>query len=143
MTHLLEQSFKISKMQKQQKEKDYRPQLQELLQRSWKKILFTALINSALLWQSAVDWYFYINFNFLFARRAFFKRTTRRAHWVGHQVAKPHRLAAILLALVVLAGVGIAPHTLMSLYWIIAWGTIFSFWVTVKSLARIAKRIRI
>ncbi len=130
-------------MQKQQKEKDYRPQLRKLSQRSLKKILFTALVNAALLWQAAVDWYFYINFNFLFARRAFFKRTAKRAHWVGHQVAKPHRLAAILLAVVVLAGVFVAPHTTTSLYWVISWGTIFSLWVILKSLARIARYIRI
>lgn len=130
-------------MQKQQKEKDYRPQLKELSRRTWKKNLFTALVNAALLWQTAVDWYFYINFNFIFARRAFFKRTAKRAHWVGHQVAKPHRLASILLGLVVLAGVGVAPHTLMALYWVIAWGTTFSIWVILKTLARIANRIRI
>lgn len=130
-------------MQKQQKEKDYRPQLRKIPQRSWKKNIFSALVNAALLWQAAVDWYFYINFNFLFARRAFFKRTVKRAHWVGHEVAKPHRLASILLGLVVIAGVFVAPHTTISLYWMIGWGTIFSLWVTIKSLERIARHIRI
>lgn len=128
-------------MQKQQKEKDYRPQLRKISQRSWKKNLFTALVNAALLWQAAVDWYFYINFNFLFARRAFFKRTLKRAHWVGHSVSKPHRLAFILLGLVVLAGTFIAPNTAQTLYWIITWGTCFSIFVTAKSINRLYQHI--
>lgn len=129
-------------MQKQQKEKDYRPQLRKLSQRPLKKRFFAALVNAALLWQAAVDWYFYLNFNFLFARRAFFKRTAKRAHWVGHQVAKPHRLAFITLALVVLAGAFMAPGASNKIYWVIIWGTTFSGWVTFKSLAQIVQHIR-
>ena len=123
---------------KQQTEKDYRLELSKLKKKSaWKVMLFTILVNAALFWQAAIDWYFYLNFNFLFARRAFFKRTIKRAHWVGHQVAKPHRLAFITLALVVLAGAFIAPGESNKIYWVIGWGAVCSFGVRCKSLAQI------
>ena len=129
---------------KQQTEKDYRLELNILKKKSvWKVTLFTTLVNAALLWQAAIDWYFYLNFNFLFARRAFFKRTVKRAHWVGHQVSKPHRLAFITLALVVLVGAFIAPGESNKIYWVIGWGIVFSCWVMFKSLAQIIHRIRI
>jgi hypothetical protein len=91
-------------------------------------------------WVHLVDWYFYVNFNFLFARRAFFKRTLQRAHWVGAEIARPHRLAFITLVIVMVAGVVTAPGIQAALYWSIAWGSLFSFFVTYQSLALIYQR---
>ena len=73
-----------------------RTKIRQLAKRSrWKRITFTVVINFLLFWQTAIDYYYYLNFNFLFARRAFVKRTQQRAqqrvHWVGAQVAKPPR----------------------------------------------------
>ena len=107
----------------------------------WKKITFTLVINFLLFWQTAIDYYYYLNFNFLFARRAFVKRTQQRAqqrvHWVGAQVAKPHRLPFILLGLLVLAGVFNAPHIHAALYWSIAWGSAFSLFILYRTTLRL------
>jgi hypothetical protein len=131
-------------MQKQQKEKDYRLELNKLKKKStWMVMLFTAAVNVALFWQAVVDWYFYINFNFLFARRAFFKRTVKRAHWVGHQVAKPHRLAFIVLALIVLVGAFILPGESNNIYWVISWGIIFSVFVIAQSFRIVLQKLNL
>ena len=107
----------------------------------WKRITFTVVINFLLFWQTAIDYYYYLNFNFLFARRAFVKRTQQRAqqrvHWVGAQVAKPHRLPFILLGLLVLAGVFIAPNIHAALYWSIAWGSAFSIFIHYRAITRL------
>ena len=109
----------------------------------WKILLFTVVLNALLLWQNAIDYYFYLNFNFLFARRAFFVCTRQRAHWVGAQIAKPHRLAFTALAAVLLIGIIKAPHIQAALYWSIAWGSAFSVFVIYKSTLLIYQQITI
>ena len=113
-------------------------QLVNRSRRRWAVFCLTVILLTA--WVKLVDWYFYVNFNFLFARRAFFKRTLQRAHWVGSQIARPHRLAFIALVVVLVAGVVIAPGIRAALYWSIAWGSLFSFFVTYQSLALIFQR---
>ena len=109
--------------------------LRKLLQQPrWKIRAFMLTLNVLLFWQAAIDWYFYINFNFLFARRAFVKRTTQRAHWVGSQIVKPHRLASVALVGFLGAGMILAPHTQALLYWSIGWGSAFSVFVISRSL---------
>jgi di/tricarboxylate transporter len=112
----------------------------QLTKRSrWKMIIFAVVIDALLFWQSAIDYYYYLNFNFLFARRAFFKHTRQRAHWVGSQIAKPHRLAFSALAIIVLSGIFIAPQLRAALYWSIGWGSVFSVYVISQSLLRIQR----
>jgi hypothetical protein len=106
-------------------------------------IIFTVVINALLFWQTAIDYYYYLNFNFLFARRAFFKRTGQRAHWAGSRLEKPHRLAFSALAAIVLSGVFIAPQLQAALYWSIAWGSVFSAFVISQSLIRIQRSVRV
>jgi len=113
-------------------------QLANSPRRRWAVFVLAVILLTA--WVQLVDWYFYISFNFLFARRAFFKRTIQRAHWVGSQIARPHRLAFIALVAVLVAGVVIAPGIRAALYWSIAWGSLFSFFVTYQSLALIVQR---
>jgi hypothetical protein len=121
---------------------NHKERLKQLLkQPRWKILLFMLALNALLFWQAAIDYYFYLNFNFLFARRAFFKRTRQRAHWVGTQVAKPHRLAFTALAAVLLVGVLKAPDTQTVLYWCIGWGSVFSFFVVYRSAALILQHI--
>jgi len=114
-----------------------------LKQPRWKILLFKLLVNTLLLWQSAIDYYFYLNFNFLFARRAFFKRTKKRAHWVGSHIPKPHRFASTLLAGVLVAGLFVAPHIQAVLYWSAGWGAVFSSFVIYRSSALIFKRLQV
>lgn len=122
--------------------KDYKPQLRKLLQKPlWKIALIILVVNALLLSQQAIDFYYYHNFNFLFNRRAFVKRTIARGHWVGAQIAKPHRLAFTLLFVVLLVGIIKAPHIQAVLYWSIGWGALFSVFVMVKSLVRIQRSL--
>lgn len=117
--------------------KNQKEKIRLLLQQPrWKVALFMLLLNMLLLWQAAIDWYFYVNFNFLFARRAFFKRTRQRAHWVGSHVAKPHRLAALSLAGTILYGLIKAPHIHAALFWATGWGLVFSLFVIYQSVTR-------
>ena len=99
----------------------------------WKMIIFTVVVNLLLFWQTAIDYYFYLNFNFLFARRAFKQRTRAHVHWVGSHIAKPHRMASFALAFIVLAGIFTAPHQQLSLQWAVIWGSLFSAYVIYKS----------
>lgn len=101
-------------------------------------MLFKLVVRSMLLWQLAIDYYYYVNFNFLFARRAFVKRTSQRAHWVG-RTEKPHKLASSALAGVVVAGVFVAPHPTVALQWSAIWGTVFSLFVIYRSVNRVIK----
>lgn len=114
-----------------------------LKQPRWKVALFTLVLRGLLLWQAAIDYYFYLNFNFLFARRAFFKRTKKRAHWVGSHIPKPHKFASTLLAGVLVAGFFVAPHTQAVLYWASGWGAVFSSFVIYRSSALIFKRLQV
>lgn len=107
--------------------------LHQITRSRWKMFLFSLVINALLFWQTAIDYYFYLNFNFLFARRAFVKRSQQRAHWVGSQIAKPHRLAFFALAAIVLAGVFTASHIQAALLWCIGWGSAFSLFVIYRS----------
>lgn len=100
----------------------------------WKIAIFTVAVNLLLFWQTIIDYYFYLNFNFLFARRAFVKRSKQRAHWVGSQIVKPHRLAFSALAAIVLAGIFSVSHIQTALYWVIGWGSAFSLFVIYRSL---------
>lgn len=113
-------------------------QLINISRHRWAVFALTVILLTA--WVKFVDWYFYVNFNFLFARRAFFKRTIQRAHWVGAEIARPHRLAFISLVAVLVAGVVTAPGIQAALYWSIAWGSLFSIFVTYQSLALIYQR---
>jgi hypothetical protein len=120
---------------------DTKKRLHQLINRSrrrWAVFVLAVILLTA--WVQLVDWYFYVSFNFLFARRAFFKRTIQRAHWVGAEIARPHRLAFITLVAVLIAGVVTAPGIQAALYWSIAWGSLFSFFVTYQSLALIYQR---
>jgi hypothetical protein len=45
-----------------------------LEQPRWKRMLFVLVLDLLLFWQHAIDYFWYLNFNFLFARRAFVKR---------------------------------------------------------------------
>ena len=112
-----------------------------LKQPRWKILLFMFVLNTLLIWQVAIDYYFYLNFNFLFARRAFFVRTRHHAHWVGAQVGKPHRLAFTVLAIVLLAGVIKSPDIQTMLYWSLGWGSAFSLFVIYRSAALIFQHI--
>lgn len=114
-----------------------------LEQPRWKVALFMLVLRGLLFWQTVVDYYFYLNFNFLFARRAFFKRTKKRAHWVGSHIPKPHRFASALLAGVLVAGLFVAPHIQAVLYWSAGWGAVFSSFVIYRSSALIFKRLQV
>lgn len=114
-----------------------------LAQPRWKIVVFTLALNALILWQTAIDYYFYLNFNFLFARRTFIKRTNQQAHWVGAQISKPHRLASFALVIVLIAGIFNAPHTQAALTWSLGWGTIFSLFVIYRSTVAIVQRIHI
>lgn len=105
----------------------------------WKFRLLEAAVNALTAWQQVVDYYFYLNFNFLFARRAFVKRSAQRAHWVGAQIAKPHRLASVVLAIMVIGGIFLAPHPVQAIHWSIAWGSAFSTFVIYQSLTVIRR----
>jgi hypothetical protein len=113
---------------------------QLLKQPRWKILAFMLILNALLFWQAAIDWYFYINFNMLFARRAFAKRTAQRAHWVGSQIAKPHRLAFLALVGILIAGLAAAPNIQSLLYWSLGWGSAFSLFVISRSLFLIFSR---
>lgn len=122
--------------------KEYKSKLRRLQQKQlWKRVLFELVVGFLTLWQTAIHYWFYLNFNFLFARRAFVKRTIARGHWVGSQIAKPHRLAFTLLFVVLLIGIITAPHIQAVLYWSIGWGTLFSVFVMVKSLVTIQRSV--
>ena len=125
---------------------DTKNKLRRLLKKSaWKYRLLELIVNLLLLWQAAVDYWYYINFNFLFARRAFIKRTTERAtvkaHWVRRQVEKPHRLAFTMLAIILLAGMFVAPSQMQALYWALSWGVILSAFVMIQSMIRVARSL--
>lgn len=99
----------------------------------WKMQVFCLVIHALLFWQAAVDYYFYLNFNFLFARRAWYQRTVQRAHWIGSHFAKPHRLAFYTLAGVLILGLFIAPTVRASMLWSTGWGLVFSTFVMIQS----------
>jgi len=122
--------------------KDYRKQLRDLLTRpAWKRQLLEIVVNGLLLWQKAIDFWYYINFNFLFSRRSFITRTVQRAHYVGSHIAKPHRIASMLLVVVLFAGLVISPHTHAMLMWALGWGLVFSVIVIIKTLIKLSQRI--
>jgi hypothetical protein len=117
--------------------KDNRPELHNLANRpAWKRTFFSLAIGSILLWVHLVDFWYYLNFNFLFARRAFVKRTTQHAHYIGSDIQKPHKLAATLLLGVLVGGVVAAPTVEDMMIWALIWGTVFSAIVNYKAIKR-------
>ncbi len=123
---------------------DYRGRLRDLLRRpAWKRQLLEIVVNGLLLWQKVIDFWYYINFNFLFSRRAFVARSIKRAHYVGSHVAKPHRVASFLLVIVLFIGLVISPHTQAMLQWALGWGLVFSIIVIVKTLSKLTQRIKL
>ena len=123
---------------------DNKRRLRQLLNKSrrlW--VIFALAILCLSAWVKLVDWYYYNNFNFLFARRAFFKSAIQRAHWVGTEIARPQILASITLVTVLIVGGVTAPNTQSALYWAMGWGTVFSVFVIYRSAFLIAQRIHI
>ena len=127
---------------------DTKKRLHQLINRSrrrWAMFALAVILLTA--WVKFIDWYFYVNFNFLFARRAFFKKVGSqvgkqvriRAHWVGSQIARPHLLAFASLSIVLIVGTFTAPTVKQSLYWALGWGGFFSVFVTVQSLSLIQR----
>jgi hypothetical protein len=117
--------------------KDNRPELKDLVSRpAWKRVLFSLAIGSIVLWVHLVDFWYYLNFNFLFARRAFVKRTTQHAHYIGSDIQKPHKLAAALLLGVLVGGVVAAPTVEDMMIWALIWGTVFSAIVNYRLIKR-------
>jgi hypothetical protein len=121
---------------------DSKKRLRQLRGSSRKRwLIFSIAVIFLLAWVRLVDWYFYVNFNFLFARRVFVKRTAQRAHWVGAQVSKPHYLAFAALVIVLLSGLFNAPHIQHALYWSLSWGITFAVFVIYRSTLTIVRRI--
>lgn len=117
---------------------DNKARLKKLYKKSHARFsLLSAAVVLLVTWVWLVDWYYYINFNMLFARRAFYKRTVQRAHWVGSEIARPHRLAFTALACVLLTGVVTAPNTQSALHWSIGWGGFLSVYIMYRSLTLI------
>ena len=92
-------------------------------------------------WVKLIDWYFYVNFNFLFSRRASLKQMKVRAHWVGSHIARPHRLVFIALVATLIFGIYTAHDVQALLRWCIFWGCLFSFFVSYRSLVIIYQHL--
>src|SRR3990172_4379158 len=122
--------------------KDYRPKLRKLSQSPrWKKSLFPLTITLLVFSRHALDFYFYLNANLLFARRAFARRKVTRAHYIGAHIHKPHRLAFYALAMLVLA-VAFNAAGVTRIYWAIGWGSVFSAFVLLQSFKIVFQRLK-
>ncbi len=120
---------------------DYKHKLKKLAaQPYWKRLAFTLVVNALFLWRHLADFYLYLNFHF--PRRRFFLRTHPRAHYLGYPRQHPHRFAFLTLAGILIAAAITIPDRTTTMQWVIAWGTLFSFWVTTQSLVIVARRIR-
>jgi len=128
-------SFRRARSDRLNRSKDKLRALARLSKR--RQAAFALVLKALLLVQHLVDYYLYLNINLLFARRRFVKRTRphMQAHWLGRAGRKPHRLAFLLLVVLILAGLVTAPTPASVIDAAIAWGAVFSFFVIYRSLA--------
>lgn len=118
--------------------KDYKNPLDRLANGpAWKQTLFDLIISFTLLLIHALDFWYYLNIGFSALRRPFAKRTIQRAHYIGSDIQRPHKLAVSLLWGVLIGGVVQAyPNVEKMMIWSLVWGTTLSVIVTYKSIKR-------
>ena len=117
--------------------KELTRKIYEIIQRSaWKHLFIRVVVAGFSAWNTIVDFWLYANMNFLKFRHGFAKRTAQRAHYIGADIQRPHKLTAALLLGVLVGGVVAAPTVEDMMIWALIWGTIFSVIVTFKAIKR-------